>query len=137
LNGADADTLRQMTDRFRARFTTGVVVLGSVVGERPMVVAAITDDLVKKGWNAGDLVKSVAAVVGGSGGGRPNLAQAGGKGPEKLAEAIDHEIRHILDTAYQRAKHIVREQKHAMEALADALLEHETIDRPQFEVLMT
>ncbi|MHB8193162.1 MAG: alanine--tRNA ligase [Bellilinea sp.] len=89
LNGADADTLRQMTDRFRARFTTGVVVLGSVVGERPMVVAAITDDLVKKGWNAGDLVKSVAAVVGGSGGGRPNLAQAGGKVPEKLAEAMD------------------------------------------------
>lgn len=89
LNGADADTLRQMTDRFRARFTTGVVVLGSVVGERPMVVAAITDDLVKKGWNAGDLVKSVAAVVGGSGGGRPNLAQAGGKIPEKLTEAMD------------------------------------------------
>jgi cell division protease FtsH len=56
---------------------------------------------------------------------------------EKLAEAIDHEIRRILDTAYQRAKNIVREQKHAMEALADALLEHETVDRPQFEVLMT
>jgi cell division protease FtsH len=56
---------------------------------------------------------------------------------EKLAEAIDHEIRRILDTAYQRAENIVREQKHAMEALADALLEHETVDRPQFEVLMT
>lgn len=89
LEGADADTLRQMTDRFRARFTTGVVVLGSVVADRPVVVAAITDDLVKRGWNAGVLVKSVAEVIGGSGGGRPNLAQAGGKTPEKLSDAID------------------------------------------------
>ncbi len=89
LDGADADTLRQMTDRFRERFSTGVVVLGSVMGDRPVVVASITDDLVKKGWHAGDLVKSVAAVVGGSGGGKPNLAQAGGKIPGKLAEALD------------------------------------------------
>jgi len=92
LDGADADTLRQMTDRFRERFSTGVVVLGSVMGDRPVVVASITDDLVKKGWHAGDLVKSVAAVVGGSGGGKPNLAQAGGKVPGKLAEALDQVI---------------------------------------------
>jgi len=89
LNGADADTMRQMTDRFRSRFTTGVVVLGSTVDDRPVIIAAITDDLVKQGWNAGELVKVVAAVVGGSGGGRPNLAQAGGKDPSKLSEAMD------------------------------------------------
>ena len=89
INQADADTLRILTDRFRQRYPSGVVVLGSALGERPMVIAAITDNLVKRGWNAGELVKVVAAVIGGSGGGRPNLAQAGGKDAAKLTEAMD------------------------------------------------
>lgn len=89
INQADADTLRILTDRFRQRYPSGVVVLGSALEERPMVIAAITDDLVKQGWNAGELVKVVAAVIGGSGGGRPNLAQAGGKDASKLNEAMD------------------------------------------------
>ncbi|MFA5836717.1 MAG: alanine--tRNA ligase [Bellilinea sp.] len=89
INQADADTLRLLTDRFRQRYPTGVAVLGSALEERPMVIAAITEDLVKKGWNAGELVKVVAAVIGGSGGGRPNLAQAGGKDASKLNEAMD------------------------------------------------
>ena len=89
INQADADTLRLLTDRFRQRFPSGVVVLGSALEERPMVIAAVTDDLVKNGWNAGELVKVVAAVIGGSGGGRPNLAQAGGKDASKLNEAMD------------------------------------------------
>ena len=55
---------------------------------------------------------------------------------EQVAQAIDQEIRQILDTAYQRAKAIILRQKHHLEALANALLEHETIDRPQFEALM-
>jgi alanyl-tRNA synthetase len=49
----------------------------------------VTDDLVKRGLNAGDLVKTVASVVGGGGGGRPNLAQAGGKDAARLPEALD------------------------------------------------
>jgi len=89
INQADADTLRTLTDRFRQHFATGVVVLGTALDDRPTVIAAITDDLVKKGWHAGDLVKTVAAVIGGSGGGRPNMAQAGGKDAAKLAEAMD------------------------------------------------
>ena len=89
LSQADADTMRALTDIYRNTFVTGVVVLGSVVNDRPMVIAAVSDDLVKKGWNAGDLVNAVAAVIGGSGGGRPNLAQAGGKDASKLHEAMD------------------------------------------------
>ena len=89
LPNADADTLRQMTDQFRQRFPTGVVVVASALEGRPTIIAAVSDDLVKKGLHAGDLVKAVAAVVGGGGGGRPNLAQAGGKDPEKLSEALD------------------------------------------------
>ena len=55
---------------------------------------------------------------------------------EAMAQSIDQEIRHILDTAYHRAKDIVVQQQHKLESLAQALLEHETIDRPQFEMLM-
>ncbi len=89
LKNEDADTMRALTDIYRSAFVTGVVVLGSVVNDRPMVIAAVSDDLVKKGWHAGDLVKTVAAIIGGSGGGRPNLAQAGGKDASKLREALD------------------------------------------------
>jgi alanyl-tRNA synthetase len=88
LPNADADTLRAMTDRFRQRYPSGVVVLASVVDNRPVIIAAVTEDLVKRGLSAGDLVKTVAQVVGGSGGGRPTLAQAGGKDPAKLPEAL-------------------------------------------------
>jgi alanyl-tRNA synthetase len=88
LPNADADTLRAMTDRFRQRYPSGVVVLASAVDGRPVIIASVTDDLVKRGLSAGDLVKNVAAVVGGGGGGRPNLAQAGGKDAAKLPEAL-------------------------------------------------
>ena len=56
---------------------------------KPVLLAAVTDDLVKRGLHAGNLVKQVAQVVGGGGGGRPTLAQAGGKDVGKLAEALD------------------------------------------------
>jgi len=86
---ADADTLRQMADRFRQRYPeNGVAVLASVVDEHPLVIAAVTESLVKRGIKAGDLVKFVAAPLGGSGGGRPTLAQAGGKDPSKIEEAL-------------------------------------------------
>ena len=88
LKMTDVDTLRQMTDRFRQKFHSGVVVLATIVDGKPAIIANVTDDLVKRGLHAGDLIKQVAAVVGGSGGGRPSLAQAGGKDPEKLEEAL-------------------------------------------------
>jgi alanyl-tRNA synthetase len=89
LAGADADTLRTLTDRFRQRHPSGVAALGSV-GEdgKPLVVAAVTEDLVKRGLHAGELVKFVAGFLGGGGGGRPTLAQAGGKDASRLDEAL-------------------------------------------------
>jgi len=88
LANADADTLRQMTDTFREKYPSGVVVLGSVTDNKPMLISAVTDDLIKRGLSAGDLVKSIAPLIGGSGGGRPNLAQAGGKDAAQLPNAI-------------------------------------------------
>ena len=86
---ADADTLRGMTDQFRLQYTSGSVVLGTVNQGKPILIAAVTPDLIARGIKAGDLIKRVAAVVGGGGGGRPDMAQAGGKDPDKLSEALD------------------------------------------------
>ena len=89
LEDTDAETLRAMTDRYRQRNQTGVAVLASISsGERPIVVAAVSEDLVKRGLHAGALVKYVAEQLGGGGGGRPTLAQAGGKDASKLESAL-------------------------------------------------
>ena len=89
LKEADADTLRQMVDRFRQTYPQkGVVVLATVRDERPLVIAALTDDLVKSGLSAIDLVRQVSQPLGGGGGGRANLAQAGGKDASRLDEAL-------------------------------------------------
>ena len=85
---ADADTLRSMVDQFRERHPSSVAVLASVYDGKPVIIAALTQDLVARGWKAGDLVKEVAQVVGGSGGGKPMLAQAGGKDASTLPAAL-------------------------------------------------
>jgi alanyl-tRNA synthetase len=82
------DILREMTDWFREKHTSGVVVLGAVIADKPAIVAAVSKDLNAHGLDAGKLVREVAKVVGGSGGGRPTLAQAGGKDSAKLDEAL-------------------------------------------------
>jgi alanyl-tRNA synthetase len=86
---ADANTLRQLTDQFRSRNpNAGVIVLGTVQNNKPLMIAAVTDDLVRKGIKAGDLVKFVAQQVGGGGGGQPTIAQAGGRDASKLDQAL-------------------------------------------------
>ena len=88
LPGADSETLRQMSDRFRQRYSSGVAVLASVLDGHPIVIAAVTEDLVERGIHAGELVKAVAKPLGGGGGGRPTLGQAGGKDAGKLDQAL-------------------------------------------------
>ncbi len=89
LPNADLDALREMADKFRQKYDSGVVVLASDLDDKPILIAAVTDDLVKRGLHAGKLVQQVAKVVGGGGGGRPTMAQAGGKDASKLSEALD------------------------------------------------
>ncbi len=86
---ADADTLRLLADRFRQRHKSGVAVLATVQGDRPILVAAVTEDLVKRGLHAGHLAKFVAQILGGGGGGKPTLAQAGGRDAAKLDQALE------------------------------------------------
>jgi alanyl-tRNA synthetase len=87
VDDADADGLRGLADRLRERIGSGVVLLGAVEGERVNLVAAVTPDLVGR-LHAGRLVKEIAAAVGGSGGGRPDFAQAGGRNPAALDSAL-------------------------------------------------
>lgn len=85
----DVETMRQMSDWFRDRLGSSVVVLGALINEKPMLVAAVTPDLIARGLHAGNLVRDAAKLIGGSGGGRPNMAQAGGKDADKLPAALD------------------------------------------------
>jgi len=81
--------IRKLTDQVRRRVTYSVVVLASDTNLKVSLVLAVTPDVVAKGLNAQELIKPIAAAVGGSGGGRPELAQAGGKDVSKLNEAVD------------------------------------------------
>jgi alanyl-tRNA synthetase len=87
VDSASPDMLREMADWFRNAVKSGVLVLGSVSDEKPQLCVAVTDDLTKQ-LHAGNLIKQLAPIVGGGGGGRPNLALAGGKDAGKLALAL-------------------------------------------------
>ncbi len=88
VEAANGDILREMSDWFRDKMGSGIVVLGAAIDGKPSLIVAVTADLVSKGYNAGELIRPIARIVGGGGGGRPNLAQAGGKDVTRLAEAI-------------------------------------------------
>jgi alanyl-tRNA synthetase len=82
------EVLREMCDWLRDQLKSVVIVLGTVNDDRPLFLATVTPDLIAKGYNAGDIIRQVAKVTGGGGGGKPNLAQAGGKDKEKINEAL-------------------------------------------------
>jgi len=81
-------SMREMSDLLRDRLKSAVVVLGTVYEDKPAFLAAVTPDLVARGYDAGKIVKQVAKVTGGSGGGKPSLGQAGGKDKGKLDDAL-------------------------------------------------
>jgi alanyl-tRNA synthetase len=89
VKAGDAETLRQMTDWLRDKLGSSVVAVGAVIDEKPLMVAAVTPDLIQRGMHAGNLVRDAARIMGGGGGGKPNLAQAGGKESAKLPAALD------------------------------------------------
>ncbi|MDA0709685.1 MAG: alanine--tRNA ligase [bacterium] len=85
---ADMDAFRDMGDGLRNALGSGVGVIGANLDGKVSVIAVVTDNLIARGLHAGNVVKEVARLVGGGGGGRPHMAQAGGKFPEKLDEAL-------------------------------------------------
>ena len=89
LDGVDMNGLRDLGDQLKEKLGEGVVVLAAVNGGKVNLLAMATDAAQKAGAHAGNLIKGVAAIAGGGGGGRPNMAQAGGKNPAKAQEAVD------------------------------------------------
>ncbi|MDE6990967.1 MAG: alanine--tRNA ligase [Lachnospiraceae bacterium] len=87
-DGVDMNGLRDLGDQLKAKLGEGVVVLASGIEGKVNLVAMATDDAMAKGAHAGNLIKGIAGLVGGGGGGRPNMAQAGGKNPEGIDKAI-------------------------------------------------
>jgi alanyl-tRNA synthetase len=87
VDAPDVKSLRDFGDKVRDKLKSGIILLGSKVDGKAMLLCMVTKDLTDK-YNAGNIVKEVAPIVGGKGGGRPDMAQAGGPNPEKLEEAL-------------------------------------------------
>jgi alanyl-tRNA synthetase len=88
VQAADMNNLRNMADDLKQKLGSAVIILGSAHDGKVNLIAAVTKDLIDKGYHAGKLIKEVATRCGGNGGGRPDMAQAGGKDPEKLDSAL-------------------------------------------------
>ena len=89
VDGVDMNGLRDLGDQLKEKLGDGVVVLASANEGKVSLMATATDGAMKKGAHAGNLVKGIAGCVGGGGGGRPNMAQAGGKNPEGIKDALE------------------------------------------------
>lgn len=88
LQGMDNEALRKLSDQLKEKLGSGIIILASNLKDKVIFVATVTDDLVKKGYNAGKLVGQIAKITGGGGGGRPDMAQAGGQKVAKIGQAL-------------------------------------------------
>ena len=88
VEGVDMNGLRDLGDQLKEKLGQGVVVIASSANGKVNLIAMATDEAMAKGAHAGNLIKGIAGLVGGGGGGRPNMAQAGGKNPTGIPDAI-------------------------------------------------
>lgn len=87
---SDMNALRNMVDDLKQKATSGIIILAAVNNGKVQLASGVSKDLIDKGYHAGNLIKEVASRCGGGGGGRPDMAQAGGKNPEQVEEALDY-----------------------------------------------
>ena len=87
-NGIDRDGMRKLADQLRSKAGTAAILLGAEIDGKVALLAAVTKDVIGKGAKAGDCVREAAKAVGGGGGGRPDMAEAGGKNCDKLPDAL-------------------------------------------------
>lgn len=97
IEDVDMNGLRELGDNLKEKLGNGVVVLASEKGGKVFLVAMVTDDAIKAGAHAGNLIKEIAGCVGGGGGGRPNMAQAGGKNPAGIPDAVK-KVKEVLES---------------------------------------
>ena len=87
-DGVDMNGLRELGDQLKEKLGEGVIVIASAADGKVNLMATATEGVLKQGVHAGNLIKGIAGLVGGGGGGRPNMAQAGGKNPEGIEAAL-------------------------------------------------
>jgi len=92
LGDSDINTMRELSDRIKDKHGNTVVVLASENDGKVLLVTSVAPDLIKQGLHAGQIIKEIAAITGGGGGGRPDFAQAGGKNPQKIKEALEKAV---------------------------------------------
>jgi len=96
VSGVDMNALRDLGDQLKDKLGDGVVVLASDSDGKVNLIAMVTEEAMKKGAHAGNLIKGIAGLVGGGGGGRPNMAQAGGKNPAGIESALE-QVKEVLE----------------------------------------
>ena len=100
---SNVDAMRRTGDHMRDRLGSGIVVLGSVVDERPVIIVMATADIAGKQIHAGNIAKGISATIGGGGGGRPDSAQAGARDPSRVVEALEN-ARSVIESFSEPAK---------------------------------
>jgi alanyl-tRNA synthetase len=88
VDATDAKTMRDLGDRLKDKIQSGIILLGSKAADKAMLLCMVTKDLTDR-YHAGNIIKEIAPIIGGSGGGRPDMAQAGGPQPENVKKAVD------------------------------------------------
>ena len=96
VSGVDMNALRNLGDEMKTKIASGVVILASDMGDKVNLIVMATDDAVKAGAHAGNIIKKIAPMVGGGGGGRPNMAQAGGKNPAGIKDALEAGVKEAV-----------------------------------------
>ncbi|MUK87018.1 alanine--tRNA ligase [Ornithinibacillus sp. L9] len=90
VNVKDMNQLRNMVDELKQKIGSGIILLAAENNQKVQLTVGVSKDLIERGLHAGNLIKEVAQICGGGGGGRPDMAQAGGKDPSKINEALSH-----------------------------------------------
>lgn len=100
----DSDVLRTIADSLKSKLKDGLILLGANHEEKANLVVRLSDSLTAKGWHAGKLIKEIAKEVGGSGGGRPDMAQAGGRDGKKVESMLKNQSHQIIENFSQQIK---------------------------------
>ncbi|PXV96195.1 alanyl-tRNA synthetase [Lachnotalea glycerini] len=96
VDGVDMNGLRELGDQLKDKLGEGIVAIASVLDDKVSLMVTATDGAIKRGAHAGNIVKNIAGCIGGGGGGRPNMAQAGGKNPAGIDDAIQ-KVREVVE----------------------------------------
>ncbi len=98
VDAPNQDLLREQSDFFKNKIGSGIIALGAIINDKPSMIVAVTPDLLERGFDATKIVRASAPIMGGGGGGKPSLAQAGGKDASKLQDALNQVVKVVAES---------------------------------------